>query len=307
MLYTGELISVCIITYKRPASLERLLESIAKQTISINPLHFEVIVVDNDKRESAKEIVERFSISQQHLQVTYDVEPIQNIALARNRSVRLAKGAFISFVDDDEEADPYWIENLYKSFIAHSADAVFGPVIPVLPDECPLWIRKGNFFDRPQHADGSAIDNGRTGNALLRRKWIEFYEEPFDVNMGLIGGSDFDFFDRIREEGAKLCWADGARVLEYVGHERLNLKWLLGRAFRGGQGFAQRNLQKKGATGKLFHFSYRLALLGFAFLMACATMPFGYHQSVWWLRKVFTNLGQISVFLPYRYMEYKKR
>ena len=51
------LYSICIATYQRPEILEKLLESLSKQKLP-ESVEIEVIIVDNDKSESAKEVVE---------------------------------------------------------------------------------------------------------------------------------------------------------------------------------------------------------------------------------------------------------
>jgi len=49
--------SICIATYKRPELLEILLQSLSKQKLP-ESVEIEVIIVDNDKSESAKEAVD---------------------------------------------------------------------------------------------------------------------------------------------------------------------------------------------------------------------------------------------------------
>lgn len=299
-------ISVCIITYKRPRQLGILLESLVEQTISAQ-CSVEIIIVDNDSNGSSRFVVDSFRNRYQDHVVVYDIEPQQGIPLARNRSVGLAQGDFIAFIDDDEKADSQWLDSLYKSIIECQADAVFGPVVPVFPENCPGWLKKGKFYERPHYVNGSLVSTGRTGNALVRKSWLNKRgENPFDTELRLSGGSDSDLFSHMRQEGAKLCWAEHAIVYEFVGQERLNIKWLLMRAFRGGQGTARKIVLQLNLTGKMLHFMYRFTLVLFSLSMVVMLFPFGFHRSIWWLRKAFSNAGQISVFLPYRYEEYKQ-
>jgi len=299
------IISVCIITYKRPVMLRILLDSLAVQTI-YSQLMVEIIVVDNDAEGTAELIVKDFIAQDYDLTVVYEIEPVQGIPQARNHAVRLARGAFIAFIDDDEKADERWLEALYQCITQYQADAVFGPVEPVLPSSCPAWLRKGKFYDRPHHKNGSVVDVGRTGNALVEKSWFDRFENPFDTTLRFVGGSDSDFFARILEAGAKLHWAEHAVVYEFVTPERLTIKWLVMRAFRGGQGYARRHVEKLNFVGKTIHLLYRFTLACFALMMVVLLFPFGFHQSIRWLRKVFSNVGQFSAFLPFRYEEYKR-
>lgn len=75
------LISVCVCTYKRCAGLRELLETLARQEGIKDAC--EVIVVDNDAAQSAKQAVDDFQGRPGHLPVRYFVKPLQNIALAR--------------------------------------------------------------------------------------------------------------------------------------------------------------------------------------------------------------------------------
>ena len=123
--------------------------------------------------------------------------------------------------------------------------------------------------------------------------------------LGLTGGEDTDFFDRIRAKGAVICWSKDAFVFEHIDANRLNIRWLLMRSFRGGQGYSKKKMNGRGLLYKLMYLIYRFCLSIFAFFMFLISIPFGFHRCVWWLRKVFSNLGQVSVVLPYRYTEYK--
>ena len=52
------LYSICIVTYRRPELLEKLLESLSKPKLP-ESVEIEVIIVDNEESEIAKEVVER--------------------------------------------------------------------------------------------------------------------------------------------------------------------------------------------------------------------------------------------------------
>jgi succinoglycan biosynthesis protein ExoM len=299
------LISVCIITYKRNERLLTLLNSLASQTI-LEQESIEIIVVDNLAAGSAKKVVDDFSGRYPDLALVYAIEPNQGIPLARNHSLLLASGKYVAFIDDDEKADSAWLEALYTCIEAHGADAVFGPVEPLLPSNAPSWIQKGRFYDRPHHKDGASVSTGRTSNALVRKKWLDKYNPPFDTDLRFTGGSDSAVFNRMLRQGAFFCWAENAIVYEFVDCERLNIKWLVMRAFRGGQGHAWRYAKNRSFSGRVVHLSYRSFLCIISIIMIPLVMPFGRHRSVWWLRKLFSNLGQIVAFLPYKYEEYKQ-
>lgn len=299
-------ISVCIATYRRPHLLDRLLHSLANQDLGDSSISYEIIVVDNDAEKSAAETVRRFSEHHHGLPLTYDVESRKSISRARNRSVALARGRFIAFIDDDEKAAPNWLHALNTCITSYKADAVFGPVKPIYPQSCPDWCIKGGFFERPASPDGKPLTVGRTSNALVRSKWLRISSNPFNLIFGLTGGEDFDFFRRIRAQGAVLCASQYAVVHEYIEPHKTRLAWLLARSFRGGQVYSQDLVQAMDSAQRCFHYLYRGGLSVTALILAAAALPTGLHRSVWWLKKSSSYAGQVSTLLPYRYLEYDR-
>ncbi len=296
-------ISVCVCTFKRTLGIDKLLQGLTTQ--KDKNVNYEIIIVDNDKNKSANSTVTKYKDKHKDINIIYDVETVQNIALARNKSVNLSSGYYIAFIDDDEIPEDTWLKELYASIKKNNADAVFGPVLPVYPPNTPNWIKKGNFFNRPEYPEGQIQKAGRAGNALVKSEWVKKYTNPFDPDYGLTGGEDSNFFSRIIKDGAKLCWAANAKVYEEVEKGRVNARWLLLRALRGGQGYADRKLEGKGFIYKTIHFLYRLLLSFFSQIIALFVFPAGYHFFIWWERKAFSNFGQFSVLFKYRYKAYK--
>ena len=62
----------------------------------------------------------------------YTVEPVRGIARARNRSLELATGEYIAFIDDDEEAAPDG-SVLWQEVVRCGAEGGVGPVLPSVP------------------------------------------------------------------------------------------------------------------------------------------------------------------------------
>ena len=99
-------ISVCIATYRRPALLKKLLLSLINQETN-KEFSFTINVADNDDRRSAEPVVRELNSNGQD--ISYAVEPRQNISLARNKSISLATGDYIATIDDDLYADSRWL------------------------------------------------------------------------------------------------------------------------------------------------------------------------------------------------------
>lgn len=299
-------ISLCIATYRRPERLSALLDDLVKQ----QQLPNEVVVVDNDATGSARAVVERRRELGAPFPIHYDIQPVKNISLTRNRTVALASGDWIAFIDDDERAPAAWLKQLAETIIRCSADGVLGPVEPIVPADAPAWIRHGSFYDWARMKTGAVIplNKLRFGNALLRGALLRDTPAPFDPNYGLTGGEDGDLLSRLVQQGARIVWCDEAIVHEPVEAARLSLRWLLLRALRGGQDFARHKL-----TGRFGHLTsagrarlFLRALLQSAMAAGLALLfwPRGRHRAVYWLLKVSANLGKMSIFLGWHYREY---
>jgi succinoglycan biosynthesis protein ExoM len=298
-------LSVCIATYRRLDRLAALLGDLTKQTL----LPDEVVVVDNDRDASARSVVEARR-ADAPFPIHYEVQPEKNIALTRNRTVACASGDWCAFVDDDERAPPQWLRQLFEGAREYRADGVLGPVVPIVPEGAPAWIRRGAFYAWARMPTGTVIPTNklRFGNVLLRGELLRTETPPFDPAYGLTGGEDGDLLGRLAQRGARFVWHDDAAVYEPVEPSRLSLRWLVLRALRGGQDYARHRLS--GSFGALSPVGYAQLLARAlvqsiaAGILAVVSIPFGRHRAAYWLLKASANVGKISVFAGQHYREY---
>jgi succinoglycan biosynthesis protein ExoM len=299
-------ISVCIATYRRPERLAALLDDLVHQEL----LPDEVVVVDNDAAGSARAVVEQRRIDGCSFDLTYEIQPERNIALTRNRTVHLARAEWLAFVDDDERAPPAWLRQLLEAAEKFQADGILAPVEPEVPATAPAWIRRGRFYDWPRLPSGTAVppNNLRFGNVLLRAAPMRAEPGPFDVSFGLSTGEDGDLLMRLIAKGARIIWSDEAVVGEPVEAKRLSLRWLLNRAYSGGQHFARLSINGRyhlvNAMTRWLMFLRWLAQMLVAFGLAAVSLPAGRHRAAAWLIKAWGNLGKLSAFYGRRFDEY---
>jgi len=281
------LISVCVCTYRRPRQLHRLLSSLKAQ-ITNSDFRYEIVVADNDSAESARGVVEAFS-AEGGPAIVYGLQPEQSISLARNLSVSLAKGEFVAFVDDDEEASADWLGRLYHSLIGSNADGVFGPVVYTFDEGSPAWARRGRLFRRPNdNRTGDEIDwrVAATGNALLRRHVLSELDGPFRPEYGA-GGEDKDLFRRAIARGRAFVWCAEAVCYEPVPPERTRIGFQLRRALlRGrvalrGPGGTWQGVAKSAVAVALYTVAMPLTLM------------MGFHVFVGCLVSAFDHLGKV--------------
>lgn len=299
-------ISICLATYRRPDRLRSLLDDLAQQQW----LPRQVVVIDNDSARSGHVAVEVALAEGAPFPILYAVEPRKNVAHARNLSIELATGDWLAFIDDDERAPVDWLARLAEAAIAHRADAVLGPVEPVLPDGVATWLRRGRFYEWPRMSTGTVVPRNRLrlGNLLLKRSSLDPGGHHFDSAYGQTGGEDGDWLSRLAQAGTRIVWCDEASVFEPVERSRLSLRWLLLRSLRGGQDFARHALAGRygplTAMRRLRFLLRALLQLLAALALAVLSLPLGLHRSALWLTKASANLGKLSAFAGLHYREY---
>lgn len=222
-------VSVCICTYRRNDLLEKLLRKLPLQDTA-GHFDFSIVVVDNDAAASARETVARVQ-REFDMEVVYDVEPDKCIAAARNRAVRLARGNYIAFIDDDEFPPQSWLLTLYRAIQLFDADGALGPVYPFFANVPPPWLLKSGFCERPVHRTGTWLhwEQTRTGNVLLKRTVYDEHGLWFDVKYRT-SGSDKEYFREAMALGYRFVAVKEAPVYETVPPARQTRQYYLTRA-----------------------------------------------------------------------------
>lgn len=296
-------VSVVIPTFRRNAQLALLLNDLLAQTHPAD----QVVIVDNDASGGAAVVVESYRTQ---LPLIYEIQPIQNISLARNRGIALASGYWIASIDDDERIIAGWLEALLVAAQCHGADGVMGPANGLVSDDAPAWLRKSGFYSRPPMPDGAVVPRNmlRFGNIMLRRDWLMRVPGPFDPAYGLTGGGDLLLLCQLAERGARIVWSQAAVAWEPVEPMRLSARWLLLRGLRGGQNFA--DFWCRGLLGpvnglqRVLFFLRALAQLLIASVLFLGWVPFNRTSAMRWLISAAANFGKLSIWTKWRYEEY---
>jgi succinoglycan biosynthesis protein ExoM len=296
-------IDVCIATFKRPQVLSKLLESLCRQ--DLHEVSMRIVVIDNDEAQSARSVVAEFG-RRYGIPLLYDVEPRQNIALARNRALRHVQADYFAFVDDDEIVCKSWLHKLLNSMHQYQVDIVFGPVISTLPQHAPAWAQAN--FKRARYPTGQCLHTGGAGNVLIRRSVIDGIAQPFDPAFGLTGGEDTDFFYRMHLDGKRLIWCDEAWAKEPVAADRLSPEWLRRRGFRSGQNYFRIFVSRYAAHKMPLWFVVKTAQLAGATVALPLVRLLSYPKYIALTVRIAAASGQLSYcFSGKNYEEYRVR
>jgi glycosyltransferase involved in cell wall biosynthesis len=227
-------VAVCVVTFRRPAGLGRALLSLEELVFDASRrVDVEIVVVDNDPDESARATVEASAHSR--FPVRYAVEPRRGIPFARNTAVARADDPdFVAFLDDDEWAEPSWLDELLSAQVRTGADVVAGPVLASFDVTPPRWLQRANYFAALDYGELEQMHFANTGNVLVGAHVFRDVEPPFSERYAATGGEDTHFFLRAVQRGYRIVWAPAARVNESVTPERMRVAWILRREFRRG-------------------------------------------------------------------------
>jgi succinoglycan biosynthesis protein ExoM len=241
-------ISVCVCSYRRPRLLKRLLLKLNQQETG-NLFTYSVVVADNDAERSGAPVVAKVGAVCK-VPIRYCVEPRRSIALARNKAIENADGAYIALIDDDEFPEPTWLLNLYHNLCEYRVDGVLGIVRRHFEEIPPEWFRKSGIYDRKVNPTGTVVrwKESRTGNALLKRGMFIFDPAPFRPEFR--AGEDQDFFRRKIDAGYKFIWSADAVVSETIPPARWKRSYILRKAMLQGATFALQPACTKSSIAK---------------------------------------------------------
>lgn len=128
-------VSVVICAYNAELRLREVLDALRCQIVPPG-IGWEIIVVDNNSRDRtaavAREIAPTLPVP-----VRVVSEPQQGLIHARRRGWLEARGAIVSYLDDDNVVSPAWIAAVAEFFATHPRAGLVGPRIHPLLDAAP--------------------------------------------------------------------------------------------------------------------------------------------------------------------------
>jgi len=255
--------TIAICTQGRNDLLPGALESIA--AAGGRSSAWQVVLIDNNPDASAAAIAAAFK---ERLPLDYEHEPQPGLSIARNRAVKMAKGRWIIWSDDDARIAPNLITTYVRGFEKWPTAAFFGGAVhPVFESPSPPWFEAikdlvlhlyGQISTGP---DGLPISDPLGplpfgGNCAIAASAQRRF--PFDVKRGLqpgrfiIRGEESDVFRRMIRAGMTGVWLPSARADHWIPLSRQTTARLrrcqMGQGWAYGQGWGgayERDLAKR--------------------------------------------------------------
>lgn len=180
------MVSIILCTYNRENLLPLAVTSVLSQTYR----DWELIIVDDGSTDQTRELIRRFRRNEPRIR--YYFQKNKGLAAARNTGLRHVRGAYICFVDSDDELAPRHLEHRVRYLRDHPAvDMLHGGMTLIGPK------RKHFVVDLTDPSKKIHLSKCHIGGTFFFRKKVltkvpGFSPIPF--------GEDFDFFRRADEQ-----------------------------------------------------------------------------------------------------------
>lgn len=116
---TRGLVTIIVPLYNTQRYIKRCLESLINQTYK----NIEILVVDNDSKDSSPRIVEQMAKQDSRIKLLRNKKTF-SVGYSRNRGLDNAKGEYIWFVDSDDYAENNFLEVMIEKMEANEVNII---------------------------------------------------------------------------------------------------------------------------------------------------------------------------------------
>lgn len=210
-------VSVIIPTFRRCASVQRLLQALARQTLP--PTDYEVIVVIDGSEDGTRELVAAFP-APYALRAIW--QPNQGRATACNAGVYAARGAVVVLLDDDMEPIPSFLAAHLHAHALSERRGIMGAVPIAVDASSPPVVRYigakfNEHLQRLAYADHQLqLRDFYSGNFSIPRTLLTDLG-GFDEAFKIYGNEDLELSLRLVQAGVQLVYSpDAVAQQQYI-------------------------------------------------------------------------------------------
>lgn len=299
-------ITIGIPTYKRPAMLDKLLQSIF--TSHLDPAlikQVDLIIIDNDVEKTGEQITASWSKNAAApFCVHYFNCPAKGLSNVRNEIINKALQLdpdYMVSVDDDQYVTSTWLNELIATIINKHGDFALGPVIPIFENFVSPAIAQ--WFWHQKIEDQKKVSFLETANLVMRAQFIKDHQLRFDTRFNSLGAEDTYFGISALKKDANIFWAAKAVVYETIPAKRATLQWLIKRKFRVANTYTYIMLLEKRYAQVL-----KKILVNFLYLivgaLAMVLTPIGFKYRYFGVLKIAESFGGFAGLLNIKFHEY---
>lgn len=299
-------ITIGIPTYKRPAMLDKLLQSIFD--CHLNPAlikQLDIIIVDNDIEKTGEHITAKWvKKTRPTFGLHYFNCPSKGLANVRNEIIEqamLLEPDYMVGMDDDQYVTPNWLNELIATIVNNRGDFALGPVIPTFETAVPPAIAQ--WFEYQTIEDQKKVDFLETANLVMRAQFIKDQQLRFDTRFNTLGAEDTYFGISALKKEANIFWAAKAFVYETIPEKRATLQWLIKRKFRVANTYTYIMLLEKRYARVLKKILVNVAYL-FVGALAIVLTPIGFKYRYFGVLKIAESFGGFAGLLNIKFHEY---
>jgi glycosyltransferase involved in cell wall biosynthesis len=267
-------VSIVICTYNRSYLLKKCLQSLL--LLEADKQTYEIIVVNNNCTDDTASVCSDFATKHPDIKFLTVIEPNQGLGYARNKGIKESCGEYISFIDDDAEITPNFINAVIKTFRQHAEYlALGGKILPIFEDgKEPAWLSKylNGAFSKVDYGEKAKPFPKKYpfGCNMIFRRFV--FEKYGYFNGKLSRSDDKDMFIRLKAHKVKIWYEPTIIVYHNILNERITFNTITGIALSGGK-FEAMRLQEQSVFNKMIKALELLLklfaslIIGFAFYL----------------------------------------
>lgn len=226
------LLTIAICTLDKPSTLH-LLDRLRSQSANLRGI--EIVVMNNGPVQTLKAPISGLE------DVVYYHDEIPGLSRARNAAVRVAKGEYVHFLDDDVVLPDGFVDAVLRVITEFHPDVLGGPIDPIFEGPIPAWLPID--YVKREKSDVSGWSPSGTvsgGNFAVRRQVCEAIG-GFREELGMVGErlgflEEFEFLLRYRRwkgrQSAGIYYSHACRVGHATPGAKFALPYLCARTWK---------------------------------------------------------------------------
>lgn len=258
-------ISVVIATYNRDPFIRKSLECLSEQTLEKSA--YEIIVVDNQSADKTAAICHQYIVEHPEVNIRYVLEKNKGVSFARNRGITESRSGIVTFVDDDAEAKPDYLQNILQFMQQNPGIAgIGGKVVPIYPTgQEPEWMNQylkgfvGIMDFGPIPIPFSKSMKYPIGCNMAYRKSVLEQAGGFNNNLTFRSDDKYLFY-AIKKVNPQIYFLPQATVLHNISTHRLTFHYFKTLFLKTGNEEKVRLISEKniwGLTKKFFEYLFK--------------------------------------------------